>query len=651
MLLSLLLSVVILFLFFVCGVVVLRRRHFISAPGIEFVFATILGSSLVFVMAGVLVFFNLDPRALLPILIGLVALGIHRLIRFRNGIREFVTDKYFLLMSIPSVVFIVFNGGGLFSSSIKLRNGPDLVGWLVSARYLCTSGTLESLTNSIYQQTGSRDLSQIFAHPSSTTFSKESTIASIASPADQYSGEFLLGANRLGIPGFQAAICKVAGAESVFNSYVALVAVAIFIATVALYLIGRELGKEKAYCAGIAILGTLNVAVFSVTFEGGFGQIVSLPFFLLIGVSLSSNMSIRARLAISIIAIGLFSISSYMDVIGISLGFLVIYLVLNFPEIFDDWRRTKSRKDRQSLTRFLLEKTGLEKMSFSIRLLSFLILCIILFFTLVPLLVERIGGTGIVGGWGFGWFPAPGDVVGLNNWIPSDGNKHLNARNHVQILLEFVSLVTLIFIFMKSGSSGRRVYKAIFAFYLLFLLIEFTKASQYWNTYAIWKASAYLAPLFFGFLIVKDHYKRRSYKSIKLITLASVIILTSTSAIFWGYDYQNNSIEVSPIVSNRISETIKTRDVHFSGVKGVGAGSASLTLLGDVHYLNPGRVGGVQTKRSIPARELVFLLHRSFCQEDVYVDLKCARGVFGLEPQTNLKISFIEGDLTVLTST
>jgi hypothetical protein len=587
---------------------------------------------------------------LLPILIGLGALGILRIMRFSNGIKEFLVDRYLLLMLIPAIIFMAINGGGLISSSIRLRNGPDLVGWLVSARYLCTGGTLNSLTESIYQQAGSRDLSQIFAHPSSSAFSKDATIGAIASTTDQFSGEFLLGANRLGIPGFQASVCKVVGVESLLSSYIALAAIAIFIATVVLYLIGREIGKEKAYCAGFAVLGTLNVAVFSVVFEGGFGQILSLPVFLLIGISLASKVSIRPRLAISSISIAVFAISSYMDVLGISLGFLFIYLILNFPEIFDDWRRTKPQKSPQTLRLFFLEKSGLEKKRTSIRLLSSVIFLFFLAFTLIPLLAERIGGTGIVGGWGFGWFPAPGDLVGLNNWIPPNGNKHLDARNEIQIVIALFSILTLFFVFVKSGEIGKRVYKSIFCFYLLFLFLEFTKDSQYWNTYAVWKAGAYLAPLFFGFMTLSNQNKKQRFKRIRVITLGLVTILTLTSVYWWGYDYYKNSISINTVVSSKITETIKTQDIYFSGVKGVGAGSASLTLLGDVHYLNPGRIGGVSTKRSVPFRELTYLLHRSFCRQGIDIDLSCAREVFGLEPQASLEVLFIEGDFTALAS-
>jgi hypothetical protein len=650
MVLNLILSLVILFLSYLTGITLLRRRHFIAAPGIEFVFATFLGGSFTFALGATLVYANLNPVALLPVLIGLAAIGILRIAHFSNGIKEFMIDRYMWLMSIPALVFVAINGGGLFSSSIKLRNGPDLVGWLVSARYLCNGGTLSSLTESIYQQTGSRDLSQIFSHPSSQAFSKDSSIASIASTTDQYSGEFLLGANRLGIPGVQASVCNVLGIESLFNSYVALAATAIFISTLMLYLIGREIGKPKASSVGFAILGILNAAVFSVVFEGGFGQVLSLPAFLLIGISLASKEGIRARLTISCILIVVFAVSSYMDVIGISLGFLVIYLILNFPEIFDDWRRTKSKKSSQSLTLFFLEKTGLEKKRTSIRLLSIVLFFFIVAYTLLPLLAERIGGTGIVGGWGFGWFPAPGDIVGLNNWIPPDGNKHLTARNELQILVGFFSILTIFTVYLKNGTVGKRIYKSIFVFYLLFLLLEFTKPSQYWNTYAVWKAGLYLAPLFFGFVTLSNPKKRQNFIRLKVITLGSITILSLTSVSLWGYDYHRNSIKIDTMVSSQVSETIKTRDIYFSGVKGVGAGSASLTLLSDVHYLNSGRVGGVPTKRSVPARELVYLLHRSFCHQDADIDLSCAKGVFGLEPQASLEVSFVEGDFTVLTS-
>jgi hypothetical protein len=648
MLINILFTVLFLSLFYFSGLALLPRRYFDSNPGVEFVFATVCGSSIIFAISGLVVYGNLNLLLLLLIFCGLVIVGFIRMLKNNNKFREFVLNKYLFAMTIPALVFIALNSTGFFSTSIRLRNGPDLVGWLVSSRFLCEGGSLSGLKERVFVGAGSRDLSQIFAHPTSTAFNKDVTIGSIANTADQYSGEFLIGAERLGIPGFQASVCKVLGSESIFSTYVALSAYAILISTLILYFIGLEIGKGRVVSTGYAILGILNVAVFSVVFEGGFGQLISLPTFLLIGISLASKFSVRSRLVFSLFAITVFAISSYKDVIGISLGFLGIYLVLNFPEIFDDWRRTKSRKDPKTLSRFFLEKTGLEDKGPGFRLASLLTVFLVFIFTLGPLLVERLSSRGIVGGWGFGWFPTPGDIVGIVNWIPSDGTSHQNARTGLQILFGFIAILILFFVYLKSSEASKRIQKSIFALYLLFLLIEFTKSSQYWNTYAIWKAGAYLAPIYFGFLVLESRPKKSKHHRISVISIACLFISTLTSFVWWGYDYHRNSIAISPIVPIRISEMIATKDIHFSGVRGVGAGSASLTLLGDVHYLNPGRIGGVPTKRSVPTRELVYLIHRSFCHQDVKIDLSCARGVFGLEPQTKLKISFIEGDLTAL---
>lgn len=650
MLTNILFTVIILFLLYFIGLGLLPRRYFRSNPGIEFAFATVCGSCAVFATAGLLVFANLSVTILVPFIGILVAFGLVRIFQFTNNLRAFVTDKYLIMITLPALVFIALNSSGLFSTSIRLRNGPDLVGWLVSARFLCNDGNLGQLKERIFQGAGSRDLSQIFAHPTNPLFNKDVTIGSIASTADQYSGEFLIGAERLGIPGFQAGLCKVLGNENLNSTYVAISAYAILLTTLILYLIGVEIGKTRMVSSGYAIFGTLNVAVFSVLFEGGFGQLISLPVFLLVGMSLASKFNVRIRLLISMLSIAVFAISSYLDLAIISIGFLVTYLILNFPEIYDDWRRTKSRKSPKTLKLFFLEKTGLDKQGTTIRLLSISSFLIFSSVTIGPLLAERLSGSGVVGGWGFGWFPTPANITGIVNWIPSDGNSHPSARSLPQVIMEFGPFLALVFVYVWSTLNSKRIQKSILVFYLLFLLLEFTKSSQYWNTYAIWKAGAYFAPLYFGFLIFEKRPKKKAYKRITGISVCCLFVSTITSFVWWGQDYQKNSISISSVVPDRIAQTIQTKDIYFSGFKGVGAGSAALTLLGDVHYLNPGRIGGVPTKRSNPNRELVYLLHNSFCHQKSILDLSCARGLFGLESESNLKILYIEGEMTALSS-
>ena len=64
-----------------------------------------------------------------------------------------------------------------------------------------------------------------------------------------------------------------------------------------------------------------------------------------------------------------------------------------------------------------------------------------------------------------------------------------------------------------------------------------------------------------------------------------------------------------------------------------------------MHYLNSGRSAGIPTKFSSPARPLLYVIHRSYCQQGPDVDKTCAKSIFGLPEESTLKTVLVENDL------
>ena len=614
-------------------------------------------------LASILLINYLSVRFGFPLEISLALISILTVFGFISFLFKFkliivfqyaLRHRAFLFASFFPVIFFAFMANRtLLSGQISVRNGPDLIGWLTSARYLCTEGNLEHLKNNVFSQSGAKSNAELFASLNTPGVDKSKIISAIPSAQDQYASEFLLGADRLGLAGYQASICKVFGTESLKHSLQGVTLASIFISFLIVFLISRIMGKRYLFSLSLSIAGVANAAVASVIFEGGIGQILTLSNFLLLALSLIRQDHQRRKFYLAFLIAAAASISVYQDLFLFLFLFLCVYFAVNFWEIYKSENEKDASKIHLSLPRFFLNLVFGREVGKARRYLYFAtsIPLILIFF---PLVKTRVSKNGIVGGWDFGRFPFLGDFVGYFNWIPNSGNSA--GRSGTFRILEIVFFIILIYFSKYLTKESKMFFKTIIAVYLVFIFLGYARNEKFWNSYSTWKAGLYIAPLYWATLQSKaaksKAAKSKAAKSKAAKSKAAksklvvILILVALSGSFnWSWSYLRHSVQSFDPPSKEFAEILQKYDIHFSGIKGIGAGSALIVLQGDLHYLNSGRSAGIPTKFSSPARPLVYVIHRSYCEQGFEPNQTCAKSIFGLPEEATLKTILIENDL------
>lgn len=372
-----------------------------------------------------------------------------------------------ILLIFPSLIVLAINNRSLFNPHYSMRNGPDLNGWLVSAKYLCEEGSTHSLLASIYHQSGSKNLSEIFASAIYSTADLTKNITAIPSARDQFAAEFLIGAKREGLPGAQAIICKVSDSLSIYQSTAAFFGWSVLLIALIAY------NANKTHPTRIRIsqslLAASNLAVLSVLFEGGFGQIATLPifvfFFYILVLTNKDIVAITANLILIIIVV----ITTYKDLIFISTAVLGVYLTIYVRHEMKSSQNARTGSSRKKIsankkTLLLREKLqesfGLDQAPRLARLSLFVSLGV---FSILSLgdIKSRISSSGITGGWSFNRFPFPSNILGVVNCVPQDGLRNIGRTSWIYFV-EIIAMIFIVWVIQKSlprittpkGTSG-----------------------------------------------------------------------------------------------------------------------------------------------------------------------------------------------------
>jgi uncharacterized membrane protein YwzB len=593
------------------------------------------------------VYFNISPEKTLALISFFTfASFVYFLVKLdlTQNVKYFLKQRAFLFAScIPMIFFAAMGNRTLLNGQISVRNGPDLIGWLTSARYLCIEGNLQHLKNSVFNQSGANSNSELFASVSTSGVDKSKIISAIPSAQDQYASEFLIGADRLGLPGLQASICKVFGPESLKHSLQGATLAAIFLSFLTVFLISREMGKSRILSLSLSVVGVANVSVASVFFEGGIGQVLTQSHFLLLVSSLIRQEHQRRKFYLALLISAAASVAVYQDLFLFVFLFLCVYFTVNFWDIYRNESLKDGLKTHLSLPRFFQSLIFGREVNSARRLMYFAttIPLILIFY---PLAKTRVSKNGIVGGWDFGRFPYLGDFLGYFNWIPNSGNSA--DRSSMFRVLEIVFVIALILISRILTKDSRAFFKTVAVTYLFFIFLGYARNEKFWNSYSTWKAGLYIAPVYWATLqFVSVKAKTVKAKTVKAKLLAFLIAIALGGSINWGWSYWSYSAQSFDSPSKEFTEILQKNDIWFSGIRGVGAGSALIVLQGDVHYLNSGRSAGIPTKFSSPARPLLYVIHRSYCQQGPDVDKTCAKSIFGLPEESTLKTVLVENDL------
>lgn len=534
------------------------------------------------------VIFNLDfvrpnqkPTAIFVILISVI-LGLFLRIAKRRDSRVVSIGlvKRIPLAFVVALVFLTIYSGGFASDpDLRIRNGPDLVGWMASAQYFEKHDSLRELESWLTIEFPN--------HPQQNAFAKSSwgtddSIFATASYTKQVQAEVLIGAKRLAIPAFLALIKIFLPQQfNIFEIYLALSS--ILMLSLLLWAFERvrrrNSGKIRITITLTMITLLCSYQLFLPILEGGFGQNFS---YLMFAYLVNTNY-VRGNLKYGMVIVIGAAYFAYRDLLLYSPPLLLAYYLIL----------------RQNLLAHLI---------LNLRNLigKLIILGITIFFALGPFLVERMRSLAF-GGWEEGFMPSILDIVGLS------GIYSWSLRGSENIFFSIFSLA-LTFAVMTIPLwkfSDKRVLLAGLTI-LGYYLILWTVSTINQNNYPMWKSLPYFTLFAASVLSVDWSLSKKASKYVFKL-MKWVVPLQATLALIF-YFQSANLTETKRIFSleSTAREAVKTIvDEYAIEFRGVNP-QQSYALLGDMEWATKHRQIEIQSPK-LTSRPIVYSIPVEVC--------------------------------------
>ena len=493
-----------------------------------------------------------------------------------------------------AAVFYTFLMQPTFGSRWSFRTGPDSFGWSGAALAVCRGDTSETLTQRVMAQLDGTPLLASFARPVKTG---DTSITQISSFTDQVAAEFLLGAHRTGLPTLLGGLCDVTSERFYGHLFVGFAALTVFSVTRIIRLIARESGLRPITADLVSVAAIASVAPLSVTLEGGYGQLVTLPFFVLAVASLQKKRFSGDLLFLSLVLLFVAALSSYLDLVYLAIPLLGGIFVLGLIFKTYDPLTIDIRKSLVAIFAILLTLPMLGE---------------------VPRLAMNAGPSARLSGWHQGRVILPDNLFGVLSSLPS-GTYQIEPRSFYLTLIELLISAGLLALVLVAPLRQRLLggFLLLGYFYLTYSVYSDALAL---NNYRIWKYSAYAAVLFSfilvgviakfqqptrGFSSGHERWSSRLVRGFVHIVLAASLV----SSIGYSSDWlDSKSLTASAGDASLMRKLTKDYDLVF----GPGLYPAMYTLYGDLSFgaLNRGGEGIGNVSRDL-ARPLAVVVEVS----------------------------------------
>jgi hypothetical protein len=405
--------------------------------------------------------------------------------------------------------------------------------------------------------------------------------------------EFLIGADRSGVPMLAGGLCDLVGGEELtFSALGGLVSWAFFLLSlIGLFTMTQGVKRLGVFGvlggAVVAVVAPLSFAILSVTLEGGFGQIITMPLFALAASLLFSETYRVKAFSVSVLLLLVGASTSYIDLVFIAGPFFLFGLILN-RRLF-----------------------GTLKYMFShLRIAAVASLVAILPATYS---MFRIGSavieTGGAGGWHQGRVILPPNVFGLISSLPSGGVNSSPRPPAIWIVEIVVSMAIVCCLFIIGRRRSDAIVIALSGWLVLTL---FLYSGGTTNNYIVWKYSAYasavLPILFSGLSRAAGRQLRGGRVRSKLLplTVATVLLFSAVStSISWVIDWERTKLNSLP--KEAIVELNSITPAYDIIVLPGSLEAAHLgTLTEDLRFGGPSR-SAFEIQRSLPVRPLILI--------------------------------------------
>jgi hypothetical protein len=474
----------------------------------------------------------------------------------------------FHLFAIALILFLSFVfSSDLFNFSFPNRVGPDGFGNLTSANYLLSDRSISDLRE-YYSKLFAVDYSPSLFSPQNIQVINHGFLSR------SISGEFLLGANRLAIPGLLVIISKFFPFLNIFEVGALFILISIFLSYLISYYVLVDFVKNNLLRVIVSLTFCLNVVLLSVTFDGGLNQYLTtntlLLFFYLL---LKANNQYS-----NIIVLTSLLVISFL-IYGDSIFYLALVALLYFVVLIYTNRSV------------ILEKFKLVLFSCSISIL----LCYPWFIFTVAWIPRRLRDAS-QGGWPQNHWIGLSDFIGITN---SFSNPTLStAPRYGLSLLAFsiINLFLLLVIFYCLTLNFNDPHLQILARFNLSLLITFLLLNSilmFYNqsNYSILKFSATLGPIFVLIFLILIFKHENSFSPLKFLSYILISLILVNSLFYIREVKKDNSLVSSQFISNTSFQFYKNLSISHNIFLGDGLGKFDsfnyiLSSMTDVYNIN-----------------------------------------------------------------
>lgn len=467
----------------------------------------------------------------------------------------------------PPVVLMMLLQKKPLESSFAFRVGPDFFGWSDAALSICKGQTLSNLSSTVTRQLHGTPLMDSFVNNGAPG---KTSIDQISSFTDQAASEFLIGAHRTGIPMFSGSICQSFG-EALFPSlFVALLLWAMLMTTLIIFHSLRLLGSNSAWSQFFAVIGALNVGLISVICEGGYGQFITLPVFILSCVLLFIKQWNPKTFTYVFVLLLVTAASSYLDVLYMAIPVIGLTILLGAKQgryvgllgSFRNWRL---------LVCALLVSTPM-------------------LFNLPRLIIGMLGNPR-AGGWDQGHIYSLANIFGVTQELPR-GHYIISQLGPYAVTFELIMSAVLAILFFRLNIWKNPLLLTFIVGYA-YLSYSVYVGVQAPNNYRLWKYSAYLGvflPIALAALMGTNVSRSVSKRwSAKKVAVGIVLLISATSSITWIEDW---SLSRNFTLTGEAARVAANLESKYDLAIADGLYGAMFSLYGDLHYVSSDRGGG-----------------------------------------------------------
>jgi hypothetical protein len=496
---------------------------------------------------------------------------------------SFQKPKFWQTTSLFVILSFALNPT-LMQSAYRFRIGPDRAGWLASSHFYANGGSIEALKNSIVEQSKNPEVYEVFTYPFKDTLA----IDQIPSFRDQIVGEFLVGANRTGLPALNSLFESIAGIEGLIrfqNAFILLNALLLF--KLLKNFVGDNTKNSKIQFI-IPLLSVLSYAYLGPILEGGIGGVLPVLLLTLLIVAFLQNSETKNLVLIFWLSL-IYSLTTYFEFVNILVPCMLILIMVRF-------RKEKLQKNFVSFNSILAAGT--------------LVLAFPNLSSVERLLKNTFTGVN-VGGWSPGNSPSFGSFIGIHNWISAEGIDVTPVDYKAYVLASIVGVV-LCSIGFTTLPKYRGFILTLFFVYasLIVKFVFFTAESR--NSYIFFKLSPYFAVLvpsilFIVFQKIRETCNNRikSTHRIATIVLSGAMIISNASFFF---DWIQNTQEIKlTIPSAELLQIEKIYDLEFIGFSPSSI-LPTFAILSNPTFVSPSRGYGHKTLRSEPSKTLAYVI-------------------------------------------